>query len=63
MNKQYTDQELLDLAAKINIHKIKNQPEYWDLVKQIPDLVDEILQLREIMEEYRQISIERDLSN
>lgn len=47
MNKKYTDQQLLDLASKIDIHKIKDGIAYWDLVKQIPDLVDEILYLRQ----------------
>lgn len=62
MHKKYTDQELLDLAAKINIHKIKDATEYWQLAKQIPDLVDEILELRRTIEEHRHNAIEREFN-
>lgn len=61
MYKEYTNQELLDLAAKIDIHKIKDATEYWNLAKQIPDLCDEILELRQIIEEHCQLAMERDL--
>jgi hypothetical protein len=63
MHKEYTDKELLNISNECIDEKLILNGKAYGYARLIPDLIKEILQLREIIEEHHQLSMERDLSN